>query len=63
LASLSNLTHLRLDDNHISDISPLVKNSGLSDGDYVDLMNNPLSNESLDTYIPQLEERGVEVYT
>jgi hypothetical protein len=38
-----------------------VDNEGLSDGDGVDLRGNPLSSYSLDTYIPQLEERGVDV--
>jgi len=39
----------------------LVANSGLSDGDVVHLSNNPLSDTSLNEYIPQLEERGVDV--
>jgi len=50
-----------LDGNSIVDISPLVANSGLSDGDEVDLKWNPLSDKSLNEYIPQLEERGVHV--
>ena len=61
LASLTNLTKLQIWFNQISDISPLVKNSGLSDGDYVNLMNNPLSTTSVNVYIPELQERGVEV--
>jgi len=47
--------------NSISDISPLVENSGLSEGDTVDLGDNPLSATSINVYIPQLEERGVDV--
>ena len=47
--------------NNISDISPLVENSGLSMGDTIDLRGNPLSTESVNVYIPQLEARGVEV--
>ena len=50
---------LDLDDNNISDISPLVANSGLSAGDTVDLKDNPLSTTSANVYIPQLEQRGV----
>jgi len=40
---------------------PLVENSGLSVGDDVVLRNNPLSTDSLNVYIPQLEQRGVKV--
>jgi len=50
-----------LRDNQITDIGPLVENEGLSEGDGIDLRGNPLSNYSLNTYIPQLEERGVNV--
>jgi len=31
----------------------------LSDGDSVEIIGNPLSAISIDTYIPQLEARGV----
>ena len=61
LSSLTSLTMLGLAPNQISNISPLVDNPGLSDGDYVNLSCNPLSVESLTTYIPQLEDRGVDV--
>ena len=61
LAGLTNLNMLSLVDNNISDISPLVENSGLSDGATVSLSGNPLSTTSIDVYIPQLEERGVDV--
>jgi len=50
-----------LGNNSIVDISPLVANSGLSEGDTVYLRGNPLSDTSLNEYIPQLEERGVKV--
>ncbi len=59
LAGLTNLQILSLRGNNISDISPLVENSGLSAGDTVDLRDNPLSTTSVDVYIPQLEARGV----
>ena len=52
---------LGLQNNQITDIKPLVENTGLSEGDGVDLRGNPLSSDSLDTYILQLEERGVDV--
>ncbi len=61
LASLTSLTELVLWDNQISDISPLVQNEGLGTGDYIDLWQNPLSDTSINTYIPQLEARGVDV--
>ena len=59
LADLTNLEHLYLGDNNISDISALVENSGLSDGDTVNLGGDPLNATSINDYIPQLEERGV----
>ena len=61
LENLVNLTELWLDDNNISNIEPLVNNTGLSEGDTVHLEDNPLSSESVDVYIPQLEARGVDV--
>jgi hypothetical protein len=53
---------LSLYNNHISDISPLVDNTGLGEGDWVDLRGNPLSEQSINEYIPALEARGVQVY-
>jgi len=47
----------------MSDISPLVENEGLGAGDAIHLGANPLSEDSIHIYIPQLEERGVDVYT
>ncbi len=61
LSSLINLNELGLRWNQIVDIQPLVANSGLSDWDIVYLAGNRLSDTSLNVYIPQLEERGVEV--
>ena len=59
LANLTNLTWLDLEGNQISDISSLVDNEGLSEGDEVYLTGNPLSSDSINIYIPQLEARGV----
>ncbi|MGB5926057.1 MAG: leucine-rich repeat domain-containing protein [Dehalococcoidia bacterium] len=59
LANLTNLTQVWLRANQISDIEPLVNNPGLSEGDTVYLTANPLSHTSINTYIPQLEARGV----
>ena len=61
LANLTSLVYINFNDNQISDISPLVENEGLSEGDEVRLYENPLSSASINTYIPQLEARGVTV--
>jgi Leucine-rich repeat (LRR) protein len=65
LANLTSLKDLNLSVNQIIDIEPLVANPGLSredsEEDEVDLWNNPLSLNSTNTYIPQLEARGVKV--
>ena len=62
LTSLTNLISLYIGANQISDVSPLVDNGGLSEGDQVSLGANPLSSDSINIYIPQLEARGVVVY-
>ena len=56
-----NLTFLQLWGNNISDISPLVANTGLGSGDEVNLKSNPLSSVSINTHIPALQRRGVTV--
>jgi Leucine-rich repeat (LRR) protein len=61
LANLTNVTSLLLAWNQIGDISPLVQNEGLGTGDTVNLQQNPLSEESINTCIPELEARGVDV--
>jgi hypothetical protein len=50
-----------LSDNQIVSVQALADNEGLSVADGIDLRVNPLSTESLGTYLPQLEERGVNV--
>ena len=55
----TNLTDLDLGYNQISDISPLVQNEGLGEGDAISLQGNPLSWESVNIYIPELRGRGV----
>ncbi len=54
LAALTNLESLNLKDNQIEDISPLTANTGLGDGDFVNLLNNPLSDQSRTKHIPAL---------
>ena len=61
LSGLTNLERLYLDTNNISDISPLVANTGLGTGDEIDVRNNPLSTISLNTHIPALQDRRIEV--
>lgn len=61
LEHATNLTELSLDGNTISDISPLVSNTGLGSGDKVNVQGNPLSVISVNTHIPTLQGRGVEV--
>ena len=61
LSELINLLTVELKDNRISDISPLARNSGLGEGDKVDLRGNPLNDEAYDVHIPTLQKRGVEV--
>ena len=61
LSGLTNLIQLWLKSNNISDISPLVANTGLGSGNTVDAWGNPLSDESINTHIPALQSRGVNV--
>ena len=62
LEDLTSLESLFLGNNLILDLSPLVANTGLGDGDVVDLrINSALDAASLSTHIPALRERGVTV--
>lgn len=62
IANLINLHTLDLSSNQISNIEPLVDNTGLATSDYVWLEDNPLSDDSINIYIPALEARGLTVY-
>ena len=64
LSGLNQLTHLELANNSISDVSPLVSlnltgtewdNTGLY------LWNNPLNYASINTHIPAMQAKGIEV--
>ena len=59
LSNLTNLNFLWLHSNQISDLLPLVENEGLSGGDWLTVCRNPLSPDSINIYIPQLQGRGV----
>ena len=61
LSGLTSLIGLGLSSNSISDLSPMVANTGLGSGDVVDVRNNPLSAISINTHIPALQSRGVDV--
>ena len=61
LSGLTNLTGLYLSGNSISDISPLVSNTGLGTGDQVYVQGNPLNAVSINTHVPTLQSRGVDV--
>jgi hypothetical protein len=61
LSSLTSLTRLYLDVNQIGNVSPLVANAGFSEGDELFLCGNPLSADSENIYIPELQRRGVSV--
>ncbi|MFZ3132528.1 MAG: leucine-rich repeat domain-containing protein, partial [Desulfosporosinus sp.] len=60
LANLGKLNNLSLTDNQITEISMLVNNSGLGEGTYIDLTNNPLSPQAISD-IQTLQSRGVNV--
>gem|GEM_PF-1301444 len=62
LAGLTSLTTLYLQSNEISDIKPLVDNTGLGHGDQIDLRWNPLSEQSINEHVPELQARGVNVW-
>ncbi len=61
LLGLTNLTTLGLSGNDITDLAPLVANTGLGNGDEVDVTGNLLSDTSINTHIPALQARGVRI--
>ena len=61
LEGATNLMLLELGNNFISDLSPLVANTGLGEGDFVEVSENPLNPVSINTHIPTLQDRGVSV--
>lgn len=62
IRDLKLLIDVQLQSNIISDIKTLVDNTGLGQGCSINLSGNPLNNQSINTYIPQLVGRGVQVY-
>lgn len=61
LSGLPLLNLVDLSDNLISDISPLVDNDDFAEGDRVTLSGNPLTEDSVNSHIPALLDRGVQV--
>ena len=61
IETATNLTSLNLQYNLISDLAPLVENSGLDHGCRVYLRGNPLSYPSIHAHIPNLQRRGGDV--
>ena len=64
LSALKNLTSLILNSNNISDISPLLALNltgveGIRTGLY--LQNNPLSYTAINTHIPAMQAKGIEI--
>ena len=61
LSGLINLRTLWLQRNNLTDITPLVDNPGFCDEATLNVRQNPLSTQSINTHIPILQARGVEV--
>jgi len=61
LRTLTSLDYLDLCYNRLTSLSSLVANSGLANGDVIDLRRNPLSGESINVHIPALEQRSARV--
>lgn len=62
LENLIGLNFLKVGGNEIVDIQPLVQNDGIGYGDTINMVDNPLSQTSINVYIPELEARGVRLY-
>ena len=62
LRGLNHLIVLDLWGNNVSDLSPLVANTGLGRGDAIQLRNNPLSATARLSHLSTLQDRGVTVY-
>ncbi len=62
LENMTNINWFILPGNQIKDITPLVNNSGLGEGDLVDLSRNPLNEISINSHLKTLRDRGVLVF-
>ncbi|MFC1947529.1 leucine-rich repeat domain-containing protein, partial [Chloroflexota bacterium] len=64
LSELDNLSYIHLQDNQINDIYPLTTKEYLievCETKLINLQSNPLSENSINTYIPQLKSRGISI--
>ena len=62
LSGLTELRQLELRYNSVTDLSPLVANTGMGDGTVITVVGNPLNDASINTHIPALRSRGVTVH-
>ena len=58
---MTQLEWLSLTGNAVTDLTALVNNSGIGQGDIVELHGNPLSETAINVQIPALQARGVDV--
>lgn len=61
LKYLEDLELIALENNNITNILPLVQNIGLTQGNVINLNANPLDEISVNEYIPQLRNRGINI--
>jgi Leucine-rich repeat (LRR) protein len=61
LADLRQLTFLNVSGNQIESLQPLVDNSGIGDGDAVDVSANPFNCADQQSSLDELIGRGVEL--
>jgi Leucine-rich repeat (LRR) protein len=65
LAGMTKMATLDLSENRIEDISPLLGHTVVPSGGIIprySLYDNPLDTLSIETFIPELESRGIQVY-
>ena len=58
---MTKLTEASLYGNDVSDLGPMAANTGLGNGDVVDVRRNPLDDASINEHVPELQARGVVV--
>ncbi len=61
VTGLTNLLELYFEQNSVSDLTPLVTNTGLGTNAEIDVGGNPLNYPSIYTHIPALQARGAYV--
>ncbi len=61
LLGLGSLQFVDLSSNQITDLMPLVQNPGIGAGDYINVSQNPLSDDARQHQIPALVQRGVSI--